>query len=452
MDRIRPTRQGHEVKQKAKLKKTSHSSISLFSGALGLDLGLEAAGFKLHLALEKDHAAVETIRLNKKELPVIDKSITAVSSQEILKTSGLEPGELTLISAGPCCQSFSTAGKRHSVKDPRGNLFFNFRDVVGDLRPRFFIMENVKGMLSAAVRHRPLNERGAGFPLLMRDEQLGSGLDLIRNEFAKLKYYVIFGLLNAANFGVPQKRWRVFFIGSRDGEDIRLPKDTHCDPELCDETGLPAWETLRSALHGVKSKKWCEFTEDRLSLLRKLKAGQNWRDLPEILHRKALGAALDSWGGRVGFCRRLPWDEPSPTLTTAPDGRATTLCHPAKLRPLSIEEYAALQQFPSSWQFSGSKRQQYMQIGNAVPVGLGTAVGKAIIETIKTTEAVGLPKDASERLGKVICEDPDLDRRLKNRKTTQLHPAHLRKVKDPEQARQWLLASAGQQVLEFSPR
>jgi len=438
------------VKQKPKGPKTAHFSISLFSGALGLDLGLEAAGFPLRLALEKDHAAVETIRLNKKNLPVIDKSITEVSANEILETSGLHSDEVTLISAGPCCQSFSTAGKSHSVKDPRGNLFFDFCRVVEEIRPRFFVMENVKGMLSAAVRHRPLNERGAGFPLLVREEYLGSGLDLIREKLGKLGYYVIFGLLNAANFGVPQKRWRVFFIGSRDGEDIHFPEQTHCTPDLCEKKRLPAWKTLRAALDGVKSKKWCEFMEDRKSLLSHLKAGENWRDLPEGLHRKALGAALDSWGGRVGFCRRLSWDDPAPTLTTAPDGRATTLCHPSKLRPLSVEEYAALQVFPPSWKFSGSVRQQYIQIGNAVPVGLGTAVGAGIMEAIRKTESEGLPKDAKDRLGKVVCADPELDRRLKNRKTTQLHPAHLRKIKDPEQGRLWLLASGDQPYLEFS--
>jgi hypothetical protein len=91
-----------------------------------------------------------------------------------------------------------------------------------------------------------------------------------------------------------------------------------------------------------------------------------------------------------------------------------------------------------------------MQIGNAVPTGLGAAVGKAIMQAIKLTETVGLPKDAKERLGKVICADPDLDRRLKNRKRTQLHPARLRKIKDPEQGRRWLLASGDQPFLEFS--
>jgi DNA (cytosine-5)-methyltransferase 1 len=443
---------GTEMNKQAtsKSKKAEHSSISLFSGALGLDLGLEAAGFTLRLALEKDRAAAKTIGLNKPTLPVIDRSITEVSSEEIINKSGLECSEIALISAGPCCQSFSTAGKRNSVKDPRGDLFFDFCRLVREMRPRFFVMENVKGMLSAAVRHRPLDERGAGFPLLAREEELGSGLDLIREELGKLGYHVIFGLLNAANFGVPQKRWRVFFLGSRDGEDIQLPLATHCSPDLCEETGLPPWKTLRSALADVKSRNWCEFTKERRGLLEQLSAGQNWNYLPKRLHRKALGAAADSWGGRVGFCRRLAWDQPSPTLTTAPDGRATTLCHPSKLRPLSVEEYAALQTFPPTWQFFGSVRQQYMQIGNAVPVGLSKAVGQSLIETIHKTASEGLPKDAKARLGKVVCADPDLDRRLKKRKATQLHPSRLRKIKSPERARQWLLDStAQQQGLQF---
>ncbi|HZU32261.1 MAG TPA: DNA cytosine methyltransferase [Candidatus Angelobacter sp.] len=429
---------------------TAHFSISLFSGALGLDLGLEAAGLRLRLALEKDRAAVETIRLNRRDLPVINRSITEVSAQEILTVSGLKPEEVTLISAGPCCQSFSTAGKRHSVNDPRGDLFFDFCRIVRELRPRFFVMENVKGMLSAAVRHRRLNERGAGFPPLTKEEQLGSGLDLIREKLGELNYYVIFGLLNAADFGVPQKRWRVFFIGSRDGEDLYLPSATHCDPEFCPQTHLLPWQTLKSALHGIKSLQWCDFTEERRNLLSKLKAGQNWRDLPPRLHRKALGAAADSWGGRVGFCRRLSWNEPAPTLTTAPDGRATTLCHPSKLRPLSVEEYAALQTFPQSWKFFGSTRQQYMQIGNAVPVQLSAAVGRSIMKTLKLTEVNGLPTDAEVRKGKVICADPELDVRLKNRKLTQLHPPRLRKIKDPDQARQWLRESTEQPFLQFS--
>jgi DNA (cytosine-5)-methyltransferase 1 len=232
-------------------------------------------------------------------------------------------------------------------------------------------------------------------------------------------------LLNAADYGVPQKRWRVFFIGSRDGEDLVLPSPTHSGNSSAKST-LPPWLTLRSAIQDIHSEEWTDFANDRLALLQRLRPGQNWRDLPKRLHRAALGAAAD----------------PSPTLTTAPNGRATTLCHPTEDRPLSLEEYAALQQFPSSWKFCGSVPQQYEQIGNAVPVGLAAAVGKAIRQTIRKTAKCGLPQEAKKRLGKVICVDESLNKRLKNRQTTQLHPARLRKIKDPEKTRLWLAASA----------
>jgi len=414
----------------------------MFSGAMGLDLGLEQYGFSVRVAVENSHAAVATIKQNRPDIVVIHRSITDVCTDEILREAKLKSSEVVLISAGPCCQSFSTAGKRHSIADPRGNLFYDFCRVVKEIRPRFFIMENVKGLLSAAVKHRRLDERGAGFPPLSKEEQLGSALELIRTELEKLNYHVVFDVLNAADFGVPQKRLRVIFIGSRDGEDIRLPRPTHADPKEAAGKKLLPWVTLRKGLKGVVSKEWAEFSEQRLAMLRMLEPGQNWRDLPAHLHREALGAAADSWGGRGGFCRRLAWNEPAPTLTTAPDGRATTLCHPRKDRPLSVEEYAALQQFPAGWQFSGSVRQKYVQIGNAVPVGLGAAIGKELLRTMHKTAKHGLPKDSANWLGKVACANPEFEERLRKRKKTQLNPPHLRMVSDVEKTRQWLTASA----------
>lgn len=423
-------------------KKPVSPTLSMFSGAMGLDLGLEQHGFSVKVAVENNRAAVTTIKNNRPHIAVIERSIADVSTEEILKAGNLNSSDVVLISAGPCCQSFSTAGKRHSIADPRGNLFYDFWRVVKEVKPRFFVMENVKGLLSAAVKHRPLNERGAGFPPLTKEEQLGSALELIQTELVKLNYRVIFDVLNAADFGVPQKRLRVIFIGSRDGEDIRMPRPTHADPKEARKEGLLPWVTLRKGLKGVVAKEWAEFSEQRLTMLRMLEPGQNWRDLPEHLHRKALGAAADSWGGRGGFCRRLAWNEPAPTLTTAPDGRATTLCHPTEDRPLSVEEYAALQQFPQSWQFSGSIHQKYMQIGNAVPVGLGAAIGKELLRAMRRTEKVGLPADAGRLLGTVACTDPEFKERLKKRKKTQLHPPHLRKISDLEKTRKWLASSA----------
>ena len=410
---------------------------------MGLDLGLEAAGSGLRtaVALELNHFAVETIQLNRPNLPVINRPIQKVKTEEILKQAGLKVGEAFLVTGGPCCQSFSTAGKRESLGDrDRGGLFRHFKRVVRETRPRFFVMENVKGILSAAVRHRPLNRRGSGWPPLSRDEELGSALRVIRRELADLGYCVIFGLLNCADYGVPQKRYRVVFIGSRDGELIELPKPTHAESA----NGKPEWITLRHALEDLNEKtpEFIDFSPDRLRFLKQLRAGQNWTDLPKKLQRKALGAAYISWGGRCGFCRRLDWAEPSPTLTTAPDGRATTLCHPSKLRPLTVGEYARLQQFPPDWQFVGSTQQKYIQIGNAVPTGLGCAIGKALLKTVSLTAKQGLPANSKKRLGQVVCTNPELDKRLKNRPKTMLHPPRLRKNPDSAAARRWLMKTA----------
>jgi DNA (cytosine-5)-methyltransferase 1 len=297
-------------------------------------------------------------------------------------------------------------------------------------------MENVKGMLSAAIRHRPLDERGPGFPPLSSDEELGSALKVIRDELAELNYYVIFGLVNCADYGVPQQRHRVVFIGSRDGEDVILPEPTHsinCD------NGKTRWATLRDAIANLSGKQeFVPLPADRKKLLKLLKAGQNWRDLPDKLHRAALGAAADTWGGRSGFCRRLIWDMPAPTLTTDPVGRATTLCHPTRLRPLSVQEYARLQQFPTDWIFSGKARQKYTQIGNAVPLGLGSAIGRMLEDVATQTDKRDSPPQSKSRLGTVVCADSKLEKWLTNRRKTQLHPPWRRVNGDIEAGKKWL--------------
>ncbi len=142
--------------------------ISLFSGALGLDLGLEQAGFELRVAVECNRFAVDTIKVNRPQLPIVEKRIEETTTAEILEKANLRAGEATVVTAGPSCQAFSTAGRRGSIGDPRGRLFREFLRVVREARPRFFVMENVRGVLSAAIRHRPLNKRGPGFPRLRR--------------------------------------------------------------------------------------------------------------------------------------------------------------------------------------------------------------------------------------------------------------------------------------------
>jgi DNA (cytosine-5)-methyltransferase 1 len=419
--------------------------ISLFSGALGLDLGLEQAGFEIRVAVECNKFAVETIGLNRPRISVIQKRIEDTTTAEILAAANLEVGEPTVVTAGPSCQAFSTAGRRGSMEDPRGTLFREFLRVVNESRPRFFVMENVRGVLSAAIKHRPLNERGPGFPSLQSDEELGSAFMLILRELELLDYSVTFDLLNAADYGVPQTRERLLFIGSRDGEMLEIPKATHHSPA---ENKLPAWVALREGLRGLRDThpKHTTFTKTERKYLQKIPPGGNWRALPKRMQASAIGAAYLSWGGRSGFLRRLSWSRPCPSLTTAPDGRATMLCHPDKLRPLSVKQYARLQGFPDSWRFAGGVPQHYKQIGNAVPVRMGKAIGQSLRKTMRADLVGALAK-------RVVCDNSELLARISKRPKTILNPIRMRKIKSKRAVIKWLSRPTRYrtEILEYGP-
>lgn len=418
--------------------------ISLFSGALGLDLGLEQAGFEIRVAVECNKLAVDTIRRNRPALPVIAKKIEDVTTAEILEHAGLQPGEPAIVTGGPSCQSFSTVGRRGSLGDPRGGMFREFLRVVREARPRFFVMENVRGVLSAAIKHRPLRERGPGYPPLSPDEELGSALIHIIAELKATDYYTVFDLLNTANYGVAQTRERVIFIGSRDGEPVHLPAPTHS--EFGGE-GLVPWLTLREALRSLDDPApvYIDFPPSKAKYLAMVPEGGNWRQLPLDLRAEALGAAYVSWGGRAGFSRRLAWDRPAPALTTNPTGKATSLCHPTTLRPLSVKEYAKLQQFPDEWEFAGGARQQYIQIGNAVPVGLGRLVGLTLLDVMRN------PRPGERPLGAVACANQELLKRLAGGARTRLNPNRMREIKGADAARQWMNGSRSRRrdILEY---
>jgi DNA (cytosine-5)-methyltransferase 1 len=309
-------------------------------------------------------------------------------------------------------------------------LFREFLRVVQEARPRFFVMENVRGILSAAIKHRPLKQRGPGCPQLEPDEELGSALLLLLRELEETGYCVRFDLLNAADFGVPQTRERVVFIGSRDGEPVEMPAKTHSFHPL---DGLLPWVSLRDGLRGLRDTRprFIQLTPKEANYLDQIPEGANWRSLPRRLQAKAVGGAFNSWGGRSGFLRRLSWDKPAPALTTVPEGKATMMCHPKKLRPLSIREYARLQQFPREWTFAGGPPQQYKQIGNAVPLGLGEAIGRALARTM-TAAAPGT------RSAGVTCPNKGLLKRMAERPRTILNPIRMRKVKTTAAAVNWL--------------
>ena len=403
--------------------------ISLFSGAMGLDLGLEAAGLDIALALECNPFPVATIARNRPSLPLIDRPIEDVSSCEILETAQLEPGETFAVVGGPSCQVFSTAGQRKSLGDPRGTMFQHFVRVIHETQPEFFIMENVQGLLSAAVRHRPLKQRGPGYPPLEEEEELGSAFRVVAETLRHLGYYCVFDVLNAADYGVPQTRRRLVIVGSRDGRKVRMPEATH-HSEAAD--GLAKWRTLGEALEGLNENDpdfylFCPTKERYLKLIPE---GGNWRNLPEDLKGIALGRAFQSWGGRSGFFRRLSRERPSPALTTRPDSKATTLCHPTELRPLTVGEYARIQQFPDDWVFEGTSRKKYEQVGNAVPLGLGTAIGNALV-------AASCSHIREERLGRFETFNLDLLAKLARRPKTIVNPPRMRRDDEENTITDW---------------
>ena len=337
--------------------------VSFFSGALGLDLGLEQAGLTPLAASEIDRDALQTIALNRPRLKLYPGDVRSLSVADFGR---VEPFAVV---GGPPCQAFSTAGKRQGLADERGNVFLHFLELAIGLRPRYIVIENVRGLLSAPLLHRPHAMRGEGHPPLAPDELPGGALRRIIGQLEEAGYGVSFELYNVANFGVPQSRERLLLIAASDGRIV-----PHLAPACLKR------RTFRDAVRGLRETGPCaKFRNGRERFFKMVGPGENWRALPEHEQKNALGGAYSSSGGRVGFCRRLAWDRPSPTLVTSPVMPATELGHPEELRPLSVNEYRRLQTFPDDWQVAGAVTSQYRQLGNAVPVRFGEAVGRHLL-------------------------------------------------------------------------
>lgn len=354
--------------------------LSFFSGALGLDLGLEKCGIHPLLACEIDRQCRRTIAANRPETGLIG-DCRDYSADKIMEMAGLRPGDnVDLMVGGPPCQAFSTAGKRRGFEDERGNVFLRYIDLILEIRPKFAVIENVRGILSAPLEHIPWKDRKGR---KMEDRNMkGGALAHIVSLLENAGYGVTFNLYNAANFGSPEIRERVIFICSRSGEKAPYLVPTHSEDG---RYNLPKWRTLRDVISDLpeEGQDYVKFPEKRLRWYRMLKEGQNWRNLPPECQREALGKSYEAGGGKTGFLRRLAWDKPSPTLVTSPAMPATDLAHPEKDRPLSIQEYKRIQEFPDNWILCGSLADQYRQAGNAVPISLGKAVGSLIMSMLK---------------------------------------------------------------------
>ena len=368
----------HPVRQR---KKEGLHALSFFSGAMGLDLGLERAGIAVSLACEFDKASRATIAANRPDIALLN-DINDYDAVQVRDAAGFsKKDEIHLIAGGPPCQAFSSAGQRKGFADARGNVFLKYIALGLELRPRFLVIENVRGLLSAALKHRPHEQRGKGFSVLTSEEAPGGALAHVLALLKDAGYGVSFNLYNSANFGSPQIRERVIIVASRDGKILPFLSPTHSEHG---QFGLPKWRTFRQAVKGLDktAHEFVRFPEKRLKYFRQLEAGQNWRDLPLRLQKEALGNSFFAGGGKTGFLRRLAWDRPAPTLVTHPAMPATDLCHPSENRPLSVQEYKRLQEFPDAWFIAGRVTDQYRQLGNAVPVSLGAALGALISAAI----------------------------------------------------------------------
>jgi DNA (cytosine-5)-methyltransferase 1 len=362
--------------------KKAFVALSFFTGAMGLDLGLAKAGISTILASEIDPVTCQTIRAYRDahhpnlELIGDIRDYTADSIRTLCNWPAQR--DIDLVFGGPPCQAFSTAGKRKAFEDERGNVFLKFVDLILELRPRYAVIENVRGLLSAPLVHRPHSHRGVEFEPLVSEEQPGGALYFILNNLRDAGYAVSFNLYNSANFGSPQIRERVVILCSRDGKKLPYLTPTHSDDA---KWGLPKWSTLRDALKDLPQEPcdYVRFPEKRLRFYRMLIEGQNWRSLPSELQQEALGNSFFAGGGKTGFLRRLSWSKPAPTLVTHPAMPATDLAHPEEDRPLSVQEYRRIQEFPDSLTLSGSIIDQYRQIGNAVPTSLGRAIGRTLL-------------------------------------------------------------------------
>lgn len=320
------------------------TAIELFAGAGGLALGLEQAGIKTLQYVEFDKACCETLKQNRPNWNVVYDDIHNVDFSDY-------EGAIDIVTGGFPCQAFSYAGKKLGFEDTRGTLFHEFARCVKEVKPKMFLAENVRGLVS---------------------HDHGRTLETIISVFESLGYHTQHKILNACYFGVGQKRERIVIIGIRNDLDIEFeyPKP---DSE---------WTTLKTALKNCPASVGVEYSEKKKKVLSLVPPGGCWVDLPEDVAKDYMGKSYYSGGGRRGMARRIAWDEPCLTLTCSPSQKQTERCHPDETRPFTVREYARIQSFPDDWSFCGGIGDQYKQIGNAVPVEMGRRIGIQLYKAI----------------------------------------------------------------------
>lgn len=333
------------------------NAIDLFAGAGGLSLALQNSGFRILMANEINPRFAETHHFNFPQVPLIQKDINELCEDDWREIIGNE--EVDLVVGGPPCQGFSVFGKRRFIntqeydphQDPRNFLVYQYIRIVKELRPKFFFMENVKGFTNL---------------------DKGLFVEEVKNQFSKLGYENIWcEVVCAADYGVPQDRYRMFMIGNRLGIDFEKPLPTHFSPDSGKE---PFFTTVGSAILDLMGKensvpnhvplKHKPIVEARYGYVKE-GCKLNIDDLPPEL---AVATRADSKTGTVSnyshVFKRLDRNKPSTTMVP---GHNAFPIHPVLNRTLTAREAARIQTFPDTHIFFGTRQEQCIQVGNAVP-------------------------------------------------------------------------------------
>lgn len=337
-------KKNYDIDVNSSKNKKEITSIELFAGAGGLALGLEKAGITTKAFVEIDKICCETLKLNRPNWNIINDDISCVDFKKY-------KGKIDLVTGGFPCQAFSYAGKKLGFNDIRGTMFYEFARCIKEVEPLMFMGENVRGLKS---------------------HDNGRTLTTILDILSGLGYTVQYKVLNASNYGVAQKRERIFIIGIRNGCNLNFnyPKP------------YKKLTVLKDALKDCPLSEGQKYSENKRKVLDLVPPGGCWVDLPIDVQKKYMGKSFYSGGGKRGMARRISWDEPCLTLTCSPSQKQTERCHPDETRPFTVREYARIQSFPDSWEFSGKIGDKYKQIGNAVPVELARNIGNSILECL----------------------------------------------------------------------
>lgn len=336
---------------------TSLNTISLFSGAGGLDLGLIHSGFNIVFANDILKPAIENYRYN----------IGDICEADITKLNEKELPDADVVVGGFPCQPFSNAGNRLGTEDDRGNLYLDIIRIIKEKQPKVVVMENVRGLLSMK------NKDGS--------KLIDTIVYLLEN--AGLGYKVNYKLLKASDYGVPQNRYRIIIVGIRRdlGIDYKFPEPTTKDYEKL---------TVGEALKGVEKVKnqndvW-ELSPQSKELVKYIPEGGSWKNIPYDKLPDRMKRIRDDMKRyhSPNFYRRFGRNEINGTITAAATPENCGILHPIEDRRYSVREIARIQSFPDSYEFIGSSvSSKYKIIGNAVPPKLGEVIGKSIIEQLK---------------------------------------------------------------------